>query len=495
MRLLCRGLHWIVVPTLLLLLAPKNADRDVDASIRHLRRAAVPAQNGTDLLLLSSLRQLRDPTLRSFFYQLSQRGGTPARIHAILGLAEIDESGHINPWLIQQLDSADARYAAIANALEMDLIETAQIQELLAWDDLESKSRVMLLAELLVRGESPDQQSLAKLANNPSLDIAGLAACLLTQLGDKGALSGYQTRVAAAVSNERARHLRRIFQDISLFELDAVLEWVVQIVQDSETDADVVAQGIATVLKLDPELGAVLWRRALGEDPSYSKCVRYGLLLLSGGASVPVGTYDRLPADDELIARMVRAGKAISGEGDPAEALNDLMDLGHFNTSQWAMLAALDLDDDHAARIYEHLIDSLEGNPRGRNERSELAIIAASRLFEIDQQAILDRLEQAEDDGLRQQAILMGLLETRSPVVGQAAGRLKRIGFSEADSLALILIAKHSDQLEEEQLHQLGVIASGGGRVSEVIQIQAAWLYLKHKGRLEEALAETFAEE
>ncbi len=486
------GVHAILVSTLLMGFAPKDPDRDIHASIRHLRRAAIPAQDGSHLLLLSSLRQLSDPTLRSFFYQLSQRGGSPARIHAILGLAEIDETGRVNPWLITQLDSADARYAAIANAVEMDLIDIAQITELIGWDDLEAKSRVMLLAELLRRGESPDPESLARLAESPSLDVAGLAACLLAQMNDSGPLSGHQARVATAAASERSRHLRRMFRDVGTYELTSVLDWVVETVSASDTDPGVVDQGIATVLALDPEQGAVLWRRALGEDPSYGKCIRYALLLLSGGPGVPTQAYDRLPEGDELIDRMVQAGRAISGGGDASAALTELIDLSHLKSSGWAMGATAGLVDATAKRVYLHLMDSVEGEARGRNERSQLAIIATSRLFELDPDAVIERLERAEDDGPTQQAILMGLLESRSPAAGEAASRVRRIGFGEADSLAVILIAKHSEALDEGLLHQLGVIASGGGRVSGVLQIQAAWLYLKHRSKIEQALVETF---
>ena len=88
----------------------------------------------------------------------------------------------------------------------------------------------------------------------------------------------------------------------------------------------------------------------------------------------------------------------------------------------------------------------------------------------------------------------MGLLESRSPLAGEAARQAKRIGFGRADSLALILIAKHATRLTPQELSELGVVAAGGGRISEVLQTQAAWLYLKHSSSIEKALAETFAE-
>jgi hypothetical protein len=92
-----------------------------------------------------------------------------------------------------------------------------------------------------------------------------------------------------------------------------------------------------------------------------------------------------------------------------------------------------------------------------------------------------------------QESILLGLLESRSPAAGTAARRVPRTGFSRADSLAMILIAKHAGQLTPVELEQLGVIAAGGGRISEVLRAQAAWLYLRHASRTEQALADVFA--
>ena len=47
--------------------------------------------------------------------------------------------------------------------------------------------------------------------------------------------------------------------------------------------------------------------------------------------------------------------------------------------------------------------------------------------------------------------------------------------------------------LTPEQIKQLGTIACGGGRVSEILEVQAAWLYLKLTGQADQALAKVFA--
>jgi hypothetical protein len=487
-----RGLRLMLVPILVLLIAA-SSDRAVESSIRQLRRVVVPRRDGSHIVLLSSLRQLRDPSLRSFFYQLSQYGIPMVRIHAILGLAEIEE-GQIDPWLISQLDSPEARYIAISNALERELIDTEHIGKLLEWDDLEAKSRALLLAELVAKGEPTDREALARLAEHPSVDVSALVALALAQLGDVGPMSGYRERLDAMPPAERTRHLQIMLRAIADYRYTGLADWVTDLVSSPETAPETAAEGVATLLVLDPERGVTLWMRVLGASPSYGKQVRFALMLLAAGPDVPATAYDRLPEGDDLLDAMAAAGRAIASGQDAADALIALLNLGHLKSTRWAMDAAQDLPDDQAARIYSHLIDRADGDARGRDERAELAMIATARLFEIDPAAVAERLERIEDDSLTQQAMLMGLLESRSPAAGEAARRVKRIGFSHADSVALILIAKHADPPSAEELEQLGVIASGGGRVSDGLRAQAAWLYLKHTSKIEQALAETFAD-
>ncbi len=469
-------------------------DRSVDASIRHLRSAVMPPAKGGQPVLLSSLRQLRDPHMRSFLLQLAQNGDTTARIHAILGLAEIDPSGHVDPWLISQLDDGAARYATIESAIQLGLIDTPQIKELLGWDNLEANSRTLLLAELISRDEPVDREALAALAAHSDLGVSGLAACLLAQLGDSAALDAYCVRVDGESDRIRNVLLRAMWAIVRAYELTAATDWVAETVEGDQLEPQVIAEGVSTVLVLDPERGVELWNRTLGADPSYSRMVRWAFLLLGAGPAVPASAYDRLPADDELLAAMAHAGRARSDESEVASSLIELIDLGHRGTMSWVMLVAKDLDDAQATRLFTHVIDTIEsGDPRSAQARTEIAFIAASRLFDIDAEAIIERLDRASDNSLVQEAILLGLLDARSPAAGSVADHVDHTGFSRADSLAMILLAKHAQQLTPAQLQQLGSIAAGGGQVSEMLRAQAAWLYLRHANRVEQAMVEVFA--
>ena len=484
----------VLGPAVIAMAAAAAPDRAVSASTRHLQSAVQRQPNDRDLLLLSSLRQLRDPRIRAFFLQLAQNGRPMARIHAILGLAEIDPSGHIDPWLISRLDFPDARYATIENAIQLDLIDTPQMKELLGWDDLEAKSRVLLYARIMTTDEPVDRAALADLAAHTELDVAGLATCLLAQLGDPETFNTYRTNLATVPDELRNRLLAALWGAIRAYELDALLDWIDETIGQGDLHPQVTAQGVLTMLVLDPDRGAALWSRALGADPTYSMTVRYALILLDAGTAVPTSAYDRLAGDDPLLSRMANAGLALASGIDVASTLIELVDLGHAGTMRWVLKVARDLDDTQASRLYGHLIDTIDtGDRHAAARRAKVSFVAASRLFDIDPDALIERLDRAPENSLMQEAILLGLLESTSSAAAQAARRINRSGFSRADSLATILIAKHSEQLTPAELQQLGVIAAGGGKISEMLRAQAAWLYLRHADQIEQALVTVFA--
>ena len=81
------------------------------------------------------------------------------------------------------------------------------------------------------------------------------------------------------------------------------------------------------------------------------------------------------------------------------------------------------------------------------------------------------------------------MLQVADEEVVEEATKLRRIGVSRADVLALLLMARSSTPLEKKDQEYLGIIAAGGGHVSPALETQAAWLYLKRMGLADKALA------
>ena len=134
--------------------------------------------------------------------------------------------------------------------------------------------------------------------------------------------------------------------------------------------------------------------------------------------------------------------------------------------------------------------DPRRAGPRG--EWVAAGVTAASQLFEIRPDLVARKLREASPNGALQEAILLGLLDSRDPLAGELARELNLTGFGRADSMTMVLMAKHSDSLTRGELNRLGLIASGGGRISNELRTQAAWLYLKQSGNLASALNSIF---
>lgn len=482
-----------IVLALPLASAAVRADDAADASIAQLRRALVSRSDGRHLALLHSLRQLRDPSLRPLFVELMGHRQWQVQVHAILALAEMDPEGRIDADRLGALEG-QAQEAAIASALDLGLMGPDQIRSVLARDDVGQMPQLLLIAELLLAAEPLDPARLTKLMESADSRTAGLASLLAAQLGDGGALSAYRGHMADLSAADHRRTVQWVLPAIRQYHLTQALPWVLEVLADPELDPQLARAGVRTALELDSQRGLEQWQRFLAEGAPYGDRVRWGLVLLSSGADVPANAYDRLGAGEPLIDALVRAGKARAGESGVPTAFKGLIDLDHSMTAEWVLHATGDLEPEPAAEVYLYFIEVSADRRKGQGERIARAVTATARLFKIAPDRVLERLAEAEDDGPAQEAMLLGLLDSSSPKAGRAAGSVRRIGAGHADSLALLLIAKHAKKLDPADLYRLGMIAQGGGRVSDVLRTQAAWLYLKHTQSTEAVVAKILAE-
>ncbi len=465
----------------------------IDPNVALLRRATTPQRDGNHLSLLGSLRQLRDPELRRVFYQLAPSTEWQIQVHALLGLAELDPEKGLDPWLITQLQ-AEARQAVIAQALDSDLLETEQIHEILEWDDLEQIPKLLLFGALAKQGESADVEELLDLSDDPDLRVAGFASSLMAQRGESGSLTGFSDRLANRSKKEKSNHLVYVFDFIRQHELTNAVPWILSQLEDPDLDPDTAYWGLYTILSLAPEQGSDLWNRLLGPEPTHRQKVRFALIILESGAPVTPAVRQALGSDDTLISHMLDAGEKFNAGQPASEQLTALLDLQHLKSTDWVVRQLDQMPTDQATPLLVWMIERVGEPSETPGDAFTLAIIAASKLAQINPGVARSLLRESKDDSARQQAILMGLLASPIPELGAEAKSLRRIGLGRADSLATILMARHLEELEPADLQQLKVIAAGGGRVADVIQVQAAWLYLRHTDSVERALAEVFDE-
>jgi hypothetical protein len=457
-----------------------------DVAIAQLRRAAAPQPDSSHLPLLMSLRQMRDPALEAFFRRLLLVPDWQVQVHGVLGLAEI---GPFDPWLLTQMDPRGQEHV-IAYALDEKMIDAAATARLLEWEGLEPMGRLLLLAEQVQRGEPVPQRALQRLAASGNLQVAGLAACLLVQSDDQASLSPYRERLSGLSRRDRQQHLALIFEGIRQYSLDRCLPLVIEALDEPEPSRALMSGGVLACLQLDPAQGLPLWKRFLETDSAHSHRVRFALLLAAAADKLQPAAFDAVPRGDPLIDAITRAGRTIAGRADPVTAFQALVDLDHLQSTDWVLARCRDLPAAQAAAVYAHLIDSIDSSQSA--DRVSITVKAVSRLFQIDPAAVIERMRGAEEGSLAEQVLLLGLFDSTSPRVLEAVGDIRRVGPRRTDSMALILLARHGAALSEEDVRRLETIAAGGGRVSEMLQVQAAWLSIRRAGGAEAALAQVF---
>lgn len=383
-----------------------------ESSVAMLRQATHAQPDGSHLPLLFALRQLRDPDLKSLFLQLTQEGGTgvgtggdnesswPIQVHAVLGLAEIDPSKQIDPWLITRID-ADAQEAVIAAALDNQLLPQPAIAEILKWDQLHPMARLFLLAEQVSLNQPADAEDLARLSKSEDSHVAGLASSLLAQTGNAEPLKSFTAHLASKSAADRYAVTGWMMDGARRYKLTAMSDWIANAIAADDADLDLVYRGAVALLSLDQTRGIPAWEKYLGSEPTFPHRVRCGIILLTAREKAPASAYDRLlPAgkDEELVAAIANVGKAIASGSDPADALIALLDIGHAKSSMWVMEYLNEVPPEHSRRVFEYLIDRLSAMKPQWTEAIAQAVDATTRLFAIDPDAVLKRLAEAEDD-------------------------------------------------------------------------------------------------
>lgn len=459
-----------------------------DIAVRHLDRAVTPQRNGSHMPLLGALRQLDDPTLLPLFTALLESDDPGIEVHCMLGMTELSPERRMRPDAVLALQAPEARSVVIERGVSDSLLDVPAMHKLLQSDALTPLEQTWLLAKLVADKQAVDVAQLRALSADKDIDIAGLATWLLVELGDPSAVAAYEQRLAALTPAARNAHLREMFAAMRQYRLSGQVHWVTRRLQESDVDSEVVYDGLYALLSVDTAAAIPIWRQHLGTNPSTSQSVRFALLLLSADKPAPLAEFDRLPAGEPLLDRLIALGRAKAGGGDVAAALIQLIDIGHALTARFAIEQARKLPPADAARVLTHVIRSVPGERRGEADRADRALTATSALFEIDPDAVAALLAEAPEDSLWQESMLIGLLSADSPRAGTLASTVQRIGTSRADSLALILIAKHADTLPNDDLRQLALVAAGGGKVSDALQAQAAWLYVRHSGNVDRAL-------
>jgi hypothetical protein len=475
-----------------------------DAAVTHMRKAIEPVGSGQHHALLISLRSLRDPQLRGLFESLTNSSDFTSRVDGILGLGELSPGTGIDPVLLSRFDSRDDRSAAIRSAIGLKLVTVPAAMELLKIKGLTGLDRAALAGELFRLGTPIDPALLTDALNDPSDEVAGLGAMLMLQAGDRGPWSRYVDRLMSRDEGIRNAVVGELGKAALAYDLKAAVPALLALVSRDgfRVPTRMVINGAA--LSLDREAGIAAWREIIANDRSQPTLVRAGLQMLAHEGAVPEQVIVMLRNDDELVEDIISAIIACAGTDPDAAAasLEALVSSGNRQAVEWAMRRASTLQPAAGARVLMSVFRAGTG-PNATPPLRAMALDAAGRLAKADPAAVVALLRENAGSSGVQELLLLGMvsavsdqpLNAQDPaLVDQAAAAAAAVlGSSSrrAESLALLLLARTAQgPLDAETLRALGTVAAGGGDLDPTLQVQAAWLFVRHSGRGEQALAQ-----
>lgn len=463
-----------------------------DAALATLRRCASSAGTGDHHALIVSLRALNDPSLRPFFESLTRSTHWSSRIDGILGLAELSTPREIDPQLIQSLASVEDRSTAIRTGVGLRLLSPAAIQALLKGPDLPTLDRVVLNAELHRLGGTASDTGLRAAVADPSDEIAGLAAALLLERGDPSAWETFVTRISLRAPELRNAGMQELARAMLLYSIRAPIKSLIQLVQgDAYTmQTRMIANGSALIL--EPKLGQAQWKVFTAKERSQSALLRAGLQAMAQENHIEAGMGSSIRNGEPLIEAIADAIEA-NASADPkalATALEVVIDRANRQSAEWAVKRASGLPTALAAQVFEHLLTLFLSAPANTPALGPVVLDCASRLALINPSGLEGLINRSGDEPQLQETLILALCSAASPETAGVAGRVRGMLTRRGDALAVLAIARGSQSITPECLIALGSVAAGGGDIDQTLLVQAAWLFARHSGRTDKALAQ-----
>lgn len=476
-------------------LGQEKVDKNTKSALYLMEESTRVRRNGQHHVLQRALRQLRDPELQPFFSYLADGPHADLQIHGILGLAESSPQRKVDLVRIATIESPAVQADLISHAMDNDLLTLEQASQMLQWDEgVDLAVKVLISAHLIGEGSFDHQEIIVEAMSSENLARRSLAALLALQTGDQSAMD-LLTSLDTSDDEGRDEVRGMLLRTASKFDMDKAGAWALVVATDPTVDRKVALAALHVALKFDADGAVGRWRQQFDVAEDLGARTRLALMALQLCKHLPTTAGRPLRTSEEpLLARMGEVMMAIQsgvGVGDETIAL---IHQNHPRATEWALhYARDDAAHEDAVRILASLVSDIGGPTRIRELRLDHAMAATQLLYEKDPAAAAEVLRPIlssdETDPVLKQGILFGLIRCEA---GSDAHKviesLKGFDRPRTRGLALLLVAKHTDQLTSKQLEGLGLLVRGGG-IRGPLRVQAAWRYLRMTDQVNMAFA------
>ncbi len=475
---------------------PVNAPGDYDALdrfqtvLRTLREGVLAENDGKQHATLVALRQLRDPALAPLFTRLLHSEDWSLRVDGLLGLAELSDAGKADLALLEQLPGESDREAGINAVLALRLADSAQVQSMLSWIDLASSQRVLLAGELRRLGGTPELSLLTRLANSKTPEVAGLAVGILLDLKAAEAsalMANVRAQIAGLPVATRSAVVAQVAEACTAQNLTGAGGFLASLLTLPDLADDARLRGLGSLLMLSPSDAYPVLAAAVEADRSTAALMRHASVLLASGARADATEWARFRSVDPLLDSIADAGGAIAA-GDEAGAFEKLVALERRVVLRAALDGARRLGPS-ADRAFglACLRFVLKPGPTPP-ALSETLLLALFRLAELEPAEFRAALATDDLDEPTKDALLLALLNAGTPAAAEVArtaqGHCSRTG----EGQIAVLIARNEASIPPAVQEELMRVAGGGVQVVFPIRVQAAWLWMRHTGHLNDAI-------
>lgn len=473
-----------------------------DASLRAVREGIASRNGGTQHAAMVALRGLGSPSLRPLFERLVASDEWSLRVDAVLGLAELGAgrdtasevagAPRLDLSLLDALPTETDRETTIGAALGLGLLDASQIESILGWDDLRTPQRALLALELRRLGGRPDDGAIRRIAESRTPEVALVGAALALDCGtaDAPGLADAAFGLVEAISAERSRSgiVAQVVDSCSANGLRGAAAFAARLAALEGIAPEARLKALGSLLVLDASVARPLLEAIAADDRSQLGLMRLASVLVASGVALPEADWNRIRNGDRLLETIADAGIAI-GAGDLEGGYAKLAELRHRVTLRAAVDGARRAGPSAERAIGLAALGLLSrGDRRELGPLAESVLLALARLAREEPAALREALAGAEGDRDLQEALLLALssagTEAAAEVARVARGRTSRLG----EALVAVLDARNAEQVDPATLEMLALAAGGGVAVDPTIRLQAAWLWLEHAGRTDDAM-------
>jgi hypothetical protein len=270
--------------------------------------------------------------------------------------------------------------------------------------------------------------------------------------------------------------------------LKGAAPFIASLIELPDVADDARLRALGSLLVLAPEVAYPVLAARLERDRSQTSLMRFAAVLLASGVRAPKTEWDRLRNGDALIEALADAGTAI-GESRDQDAYAQLLALKHRVALRAATEGSLRLGDSAERALGLAAAKYLVEERRAAAPLIESLTRAIARLAQVAPTELAALLASVEDDRALQETFILALASAGTREAAEVAAAARGKSSRSGEAMIAVLGARHVDNASEDVLRELATVAGGGTGVSPVIRTQAAWLWLRHAKRTDDAIA------